>query len=85
MVRSYKQRLGVFIADREREAGAPLEGRPVEADYRGQAWIETFSAGREATGRSPPIVCPGPHGSFVWSGSVWLGLIWAGLDGEAGT
>lgn len=26
-VRSYKQRLDVFIADREREAGAPLEGR----------------------------------------------------------
>lgn len=87
-VRSYKQGLGVFIADREREAGAPLEGwwrQITEARPR----IETFSAGREAAG-APPIppsssFSSTPHGSCVWSGWVWPGLIWAGLDGEAVT
>lgn len=81
-VRSYKQRLDVFIADTEREAGAPLEGwwRQIT-----EARIETFSAGHEATGAahrllSPPPFSSAPHGSSVWSGSAlaWLALGWAG-------
>lgn len=47
-VRSYKQTLGVFIAGRGR-----LELCCIEADHRGEAWIKTFSAGREATGTAP--------------------------------
>ncbi len=80
-VRSYKQRLDVFLADSEREAGAPLEGwgrqitearpgsRPLQPAVKQQAL---------------PLVHSAPScGSPVWSGSVWLGLIWAGLDREA--
>lgn len=89
-VRLYKQRLGVFIAGREREAGAPLEG-PTGADHRGEARFETSSGGRETTGPPPPLVpwstspfSSAPQWSSAWSGSVWLTLpVRAGLDGEA--
>lgn len=61
----------------------------MEADYRGQARIETFSAGREATGRAPhpPIVprfllllLPWPTWELclVWLGLAWFDLGWAG-------
>lgn len=76
-VRSYKQRMGVFIA------GSRLEFCCIEADHRGEAPIETFSAGREANRRCLRVLSSSfssPHGSSVWSS-----LLWAGLQGETAT
>lgn len=77
MVRSYKQRLDVFIADREREAAWSSAGRPVEADYRGEGpGSRPFQPAVKATGASPPSFFSTTHGRCVWSGSELMG--WAG-------
>lgn len=86
-VRSYKQGMDVFIADMEREAGAPLEGwwRQIT-----EARIETFSAGHEATSAPPRLLPPPPSalprmGVLFGQARLLLGWLWAGLDGEAAT
>lgn len=76
-VRSYKQRLDVFIADREREAAWSSTGRLMEADYRGEGpGSRPFQPAVKATGAFPPSFFSTTHGSSVWSGSELMG--WAG-------
>lgn len=50
----------------------------MEEDYRGKARIETFPAGREATGAPPrlppPSPPPQPHMGVVF-GLAWFSLV----------
>lgn len=66
-VGSYKKRLDVFIADRQR-GGWSAAGRPVAADYRGKAW-RPF---QRATGTPPSSLSSSPFSSTLHGSSVWL-------------
>lgn len=68
-VRSYKQRLRVFIAGRERR-GWSSAGRLMEPDYRGEAPDRDLLSRPWSNRRSPSSSSSASHGSSVWSGSV---------------
>lgn len=83
-VRSYKERLDVFIADREREAGAPLEGwwrqitepGPGSRPFQPAVKQHAFPPPRPLL--LPLLLHPTWEFCLVWLGLAWFDLGWAG-------